>query len=353
MRDAVDEGAAARERKILARAESISSGPYAPPAGAARAKIAYTPAGIPLDDEAWAIQSAIDGGKLLKLHGAMAPGGAPDEAVVRAYLELASAGGAGAAFMAELLPTDTGHLLRAPATEGLRGTAWTAMARLGNMRVARAYLRANPGRSMYALLVPYSNTVRNVLESRAAPLDGVRSLERYVAGVAGSKVAVIVVGYSQGAAVALEYEAAHPSNDQGVSYVVALAPMGGADRRGESGVWSGVRDGARTLAVANASDPAIRLYHSSAGRVFLRAVAFAVSPGRRLHSELADGDAKDGPIGYEAAALGPRLDEFFENAAAAAYGKESEWGRAEAPGVVRRVLRALGGAASEAAEVGP
>lgn len=256
--------------------------------------------GIPLTDGAWARQDAIDGGQLhtlyrdvltdrLKAAGVprevvekldladMLPGdGAEQVALVGRYLDLADATPS-AALLFEVPPTDIagdavtrnlgGTLLDTVA--GRRPHTFRSTAELDKIRVygvhAADALRRR-GHTVFALTVPYANTLENIVLRGARPEDGVEVLHHLLARAGGfdSPVPTVALGYSQGAAVVRGYVARYGDSD-GLDYAIPLATMGGADGAGGDGVWAG-RTGAlrgpgvAMLAVTHAGDPARWVY---------------------------------------------------------------------------------------------
>lgn len=319
----------------------------------------YSSKGIPITTEAWAMQSAIDGGKLFHLYQKMEvaaknqkpPQTLDDQKVIDAYLAEAKAKGKDAAFMAEVLPTETGttdslgalktHIGgKDPALPEMQGTATTSMIRLGNIQLAEQ-LKAGPGnqnKDIYSLVVPYSNTPENILANNAVPQDAVSTLSKYLQAV-GPDTTSLATGYSQGGGAVLNYVNQHGAKD-GLDYAVALAPMGGNDRHGGNGVNQGNLNGVNTLSIMHQLDPAQTLYDPTPGRekagvnvdLIDRMIDFASSKNGWLHGDAVVDDARKGTYGYQINDVLPLVQNMFQNGPAAAgspdsYRRTGDWNK--------------------------
>lgn len=355
------------EAEVLKRAAEIKdpSKPYLPPSKFDEDKngtkdsqeLQYSANGIPITVEAWAMQSAIDGGKLLRVYQTLEaaakqkqpPETLTDQAVINAYLAEAKSKGKDAAFMAEVLPTETGlsdtkgalqeHFAgRDPKCPEMQGTASVGQIRLGNMQIAQQ-LQAAPGnenKELYSLVVPYSNTPENILANQAIPQDGVNKLSEYLKAV-GPESTSVATGYSQGGGVVSNYVNQH-GNQDGLDYSVALAPMGGNDRHGANGVHQGTQNGVNSLSIMHALDPAQHLYDPTPGRekagsnidLIDRMIDFASSKNGWLHGDAYADDAKRGTYGYQMKDAAPLVHDLFaqgpaEEGAKDTYHRTGDW----------------------------
>lgn len=131
----------------------------------------------------------------------------------------------------------------------------TGLIRTGSITMAKQ-LQETQGASTYGLVVPYANTVDNILFREGKPTDAAENVHKYLSKLDKNKTAVLD-GYSQGAGGVQEYLREYGSKD-GLDYAVSLAPMGGPtkDSSGGDGMWAGDWDGVQTLALSNKNDPA-------------------------------------------------------------------------------------------------
>jgi hypothetical protein len=294
------------------------------------------------------MQGSIDSGKLhevydeLKTTGKYKDANSLDQAVINEYIGDAHKEGKGAAFMEEMMPTQVDASLGGiaktavgadgPANHPLAVDKNTAMMRLGDAELAQSFEKANPGKDMYSLVVPYSNSVQNIIANDGVPKDGVAKMGDYLNRLNNKDVTTIATGYSQGGAAVLGYEAAHPKNDQGLNYAVALAPMGGTDQHGATGVWSGARDGTNTFSVSHQLDPAAGIYDSGGalGKAHLweGMTNFIASPNGFLHGDPNKTDGRLGTYGYPTQQLMPGIDNFFNSAKQGpmkSYSRDGNW----------------------------
>ncbi len=185
------------------------------------------------------------------------------EQVIHGYMQRAQ-NDEDAAFMLELMPTDTTHmpdqmlesagdaLIRGQGPNDFKVGETVGKIRQGAVTMADR-LRAG-GDNVYALPVPYANTVPNIIGRTGTPSDGADHLHNYLEHL-GPEMKTVTTGYSQGGAAVLDYVSRYGDQD-GLDYALALAPMGGADQHGEHGVYSGERNGVETLSVMHQGDPA-------------------------------------------------------------------------------------------------
>ncbi|MDP2315783.1 MAG: hypothetical protein Q8P41_22995 [Pseudomonadota bacterium] len=338
--------------------------------------------GIPLTEAAWARQDGIDGGMLhvlyrddllrrlsaagldpdgvAKLGLSDALPGTRDEqvALVGRYLDLAGATPK-AALVLEVPPTsaptlDTGGGAGALA-RGVFAKKPHTLRITGELDKVRAYgqlvaeLLRGRGAVVFALVVPYANTVDNVIARSARPADGVENLHNLLvrAGGLASEVRTIAFGYSQGAAVLREYLARYGDSD-GLDYALPVATMGGVDGRGADGVWSGKvgpqrADGVAVLEVVHARDPARWIY----GRTLLGLTPGLfnfLQEGRPRGDDLAlhmgyhgsvttplpsagnaDLALRAGIHGYPMGYLAPLVDDLFAGRYAGAWARRGDW----------------------------
>ncbi|MCB9742573.1 MAG: hypothetical protein H6740_08240 [Alphaproteobacteria bacterium] len=258
-------------------AADLTGGPIDVPAPGGPFRQQYSPLGLPLTRGAWKDQAAIDEGRLWRRVGrafglrepaeaeaALSdPRGLPLQAeLVRAELDAAERDPSGVMVL-ELLPTEINlraSLLALGDTvlDGLTGVGSNDFRVSREVALIRSYhahltapLRAQ-GRRVRALVLPYANTVENILARKARPEDGAETLGRYLARLSSGTFSV-AMGYSQGAtAVTLATR-----QKRRPRVVMTLATMGGVDLDGAHGVYAGEHGGTRTLAVSNAHDPAL------------------------------------------------------------------------------------------------
>jgi pimeloyl-ACP methyl ester carboxylesterase len=189
------------------------------------------------------------------------------EQVLHAYMQRAK-NDEDAAFMLELLPTDTDKPL-GQVTESLGDALIKGQGandfRVGDMvgkirqgAVTMADSLRERGNNVYALPVPYANTIPNIIGRTGTPSDGADHLHNYLEHL-GPDMTTVTTGYSQGGAAVMDYVARYGDQD-GLDYALALAPMGGADQHGGEGVYSGEMNGVSTLGIMNSADPAKRIH---------------------------------------------------------------------------------------------
>lgn len=283
----------------------------------------YSEAGLPMTKEAWAMQNAIDGGKLEALYnrsvvrhlvdgGLLDPAdtgvdGAPlptnladmSDEQIHDLMDLAIAThGSGqsfldslhpvlrrdmqhdvitqyiaqanstpdATFILEMLPTDTSHLADDAIESTVDGLLFGQMPddfrtgeEVSKARYTSALLAQQTGNSTFALPVPYANVAPNVLLRGGVPTDGAANLANVLALI-DEDVQTIGYGYSQGGAALLEALRQQDPDGRTLDLALLLAPMGGADGRGGTGVWSGSMNGTDVLSVVNEEDPAAMLH---------------------------------------------------------------------------------------------
>ena len=186
---------------------------YVPPEGADAKELQYSPFGLPLTPDAWAMQTQIDGGKLHYLYDKMKDspefqkqfaGKKPDEiakdptfnqTVIDTYLKEAAKLGDKAAFMGEFLFIETGDTGAAlgkvwehaktgdpGALRDMQATKTVSQIRLGNAQIADQFQQSDggKGKEMFSLVVPYSNTVENIINNDGKPKDGADQFAKYM-----------------------------------------------------------------------------------------------------------------------------------------------------------------------------
>ncbi len=248
--------------------------------------------GLPVTPKAWSMQDSLDGGKMHDIYNAVQaevasgklPKGASEQAVVDRYIQLANQT-KGSTMMLEVLPTELESKLNAPVDA--KGQKIGDGAGVGEFKsgpdvaqtrqIAKAVAASvatqqglDPSSKeaqakMFAMLIPYNNGGENIALHDAVPNDAVDTLHSTL-GKLDKGVNSIATGYSQGGAGVLEYAHKYGGSD-GLDKVVALAPMGGADRFGATGTFSGVMKsdkkgdaGVDVLALMNAADPAQHIF---------------------------------------------------------------------------------------------
>ncbi|MCK6522062.1 hypothetical protein L6R49_11530 [Myxococcota bacterium] len=315
--------------------------------------------GIPLTDEAWARQNAIDGGKLKRLHdttllGTLSDAGVLDqlvqsgdisaedaqqdfsamepealaelvrtvdgagatqdffaamdsktwttfqEGILDSYIAMANADPEKAAFFLDVLPTELDikpsilELTGDEAPNDFRAGAVTSMMREGSVRASE--LLREQGKETYGLVVPYANTAENIVRNQGSPVDGTEHLSRYL-GQLDARTTTMASGYSQSGAAVLDYANQH-GGTQGLDYVNAIAPMGGADRQGGDGVWAGtVRaneqdPGVQVTSFMNHADPAKYIHTADGNAAFHAALANFAMPESIFGVDTKKGDGE-------------------------------------------------------------
>ena len=159
------------------------------------------------------MQTKIDGGKLHYLYDKLKDspeyqkqfaGKKPDEiakdpgfnqAVIDTYLKEAAKMGDKGAFMGEFLPTETGNMGDAVkkigehavtgdagALRDMQATKTVSQIRLGNAQIAEQFQgsEGGKGKEMFSLVVPYSNTVENIINNDGKPKDGADKFAQYM-----------------------------------------------------------------------------------------------------------------------------------------------------------------------------
>lgn len=355
---------------------TLLSGDTRAPAGSAQWTSAL---GIPLNARAWARQDAIDGGTLHALYrdvlgGRLSAAGidravvddmglfdslpgnrAEQVALVGGYLDLAGAT-PGACVLFEVPPTFAPDLATG-STGGavIRGVfkkprTYRSDGELDKVRtygLAIADVLRGRGSSVFALVVPYANTVENVIARDARPEDGVENLHHLLVRAGGleGQVRTLAFGYSQGAAVVREYVTRYGDSD-GLDYAIPVATMGGVDGAGADGVWSGrvgpVRlDGVSVLSVVHEEDPARRVFGRSLIAMTPGLVHFASRPekgGLPLHKDyfgplstpLPPGSnelaaLRTGLHGYPIPYLAPMIDDLVVGRHEGAWARRGDW----------------------------
>lgn len=295
----------------------------------------YSQSGVPLTEEAWAMQDAIDGGKLHDLYGQiqqdiasdklqLPQGQSADSVAIQRYIEMANAT-QGASFVLDVMPTEMQWATQGPDGQQQHDTG------IGDFRVGQevgqtrqiaqsvvntlvAQQGGDPSNmdpetraNIFGLVVPYNNGAENIAAHDAVPQDGVNNLHNYLQAI-DDDVNTVATGYSQGGGAVLEYAHQFGGTD-GLDKAIALAPMGGADRFGGDGVYSGtMQNGAQdsgvdVLSIMNAGDPAKNIYdplkdggvmHDVRNGV-VNAVPGVISAG--LHGIGAVGSMLPGPLG--------------------------------------------------------
>jgi hypothetical protein len=315
--------------------------------------------GIPLTDEAWARQNAIDGGKLKRLHdttlmGTLSDAGVLDklvqagdisaedaqqdfsamepealaelvrtvdgagatqdffaamdsktwttfqEGILDSYIAMANADPEKAAFFLDVLPTELDikpsilELTGEDAPNDFRAGAVTSMQREGSVRASQ--ILRDQGKETYGLVVPYANTAENIVRNEGAPVDGTDHLSRYL-GQLDERTTTMASGYSQSGAAVLDY-ANQFGGTQGLDFIDAIAPMGGADREGGDGVWAGTiraneqDQGVQVASFMNHDDPAKYIHTADGMAAFHAALANFALPEEIFGVDLKKGDGQ-------------------------------------------------------------
>jgi hypothetical protein len=290
----------------------------------------FTPLGLPATDHSWGLQNRVDGGMLRLIHdlhflrlvplpaliargidreryellGLPEPDLSPSEfrrrryelaahvrtfdadpamrllfarmhrkdytahqmGILDAYISQAAAHAERAVLLLDLLPTELGKKdwLDFSPNNFMVGRL-IAEARYTAIRLAGESRRR--GRSVFGLVVPYSNTVANILYRGGRPEDGAVHLGNFVRRIAGKepRLLQVAVGYSQGSTAVLLY-CRQRGGSEGLGAAVALAPMGGNDGSGATGVHMGElghkpeRPGVPTLAITHQKDLAAEIH---------------------------------------------------------------------------------------------
>lgn len=268
----------------------------------------YTQTGLPMTPEAWKMQNTIDGGKLYDVYKQMEaqvkagklPKEQLEQAAIDNYIKMANET-KGSSFILEVMPTEM-QWSTGGAVDKAGGNTGIGDYRVGGdvaqtRRIAESVSDTiakksgqNPDSAdpeqikkakaqVFALMVPYNNGAENIAAHDAKPMDAVENLHNML-GKLDKNVNTVATGYSQGGGAVLEYAHKYGGQD-GLDKIIALAPMGGADRFGADGVYSGnikgqdnrswwdklnpfskKQDdpGVDTLSIMNAADPAKNIY---------------------------------------------------------------------------------------------
>lgn len=195
------------------------------------------------------------------------------QTILHNYMEMAR-NDTNAAFIFEMLPTETGgtgaDMADSAFDAAIQGQGpnnfavgeAVGKARVSDVNLAQHYQQQ--GRNTYGLVVPYANTPSNVVGRTGTPTDGSDNLQNYLSmlvdPVTGQRnITTVAAGYSQGGAAVLDYVDRY--GDTGLlDNAVAIAPMGGTDRHGGTGVNNGNWNGVNTLSVMNEQDPAQHIH---------------------------------------------------------------------------------------------
>ena len=118
-----------------------------------------------------------------------------NQTVIDTYLKEAAKLGDKAAFMGEFLPTETGDTGAAlgkvwehaktgdpGALRDMQATKTVSQIRLGNAQIADQFQQSDggKGKEMFSLVVPYSNTVENIINNDGKPKDGADQFAKYM-----------------------------------------------------------------------------------------------------------------------------------------------------------------------------
>ncbi|MDP2316353.1 MAG: DUF4157 domain-containing protein [Pseudomonadota bacterium] len=283
----------------------------------------YSEAGIPLTSEAWEMQDAIDGGTLHRLYDQslvshLAEAGllegalsdldldalpthladlAPEQmdqllAAARAqygdgqafldnldpklrrelqddtllaYIDEANASEDGT-FILEMLPTDTSRTGR-DLLEGLKDLLllgrlpddFRVGPEVGKARYTALELAGNAEGPVFALPVPYANVPSNVIARYGVPSDGSANMSSLL-GRLDDDLTTVGTGYSQGGAAVWDQLTNQSEGGPRLDEALLLAPMGGTDGEGGTGVYAGQVNGTETLSVAHEADPAALIH---------------------------------------------------------------------------------------------
>ena len=332
----------------------------------------YSALGLPLTAEAWERQNKIDDGKLRKLHdetlmgqlqeagvldtlvkdGVLKDGQIPknwsdmdpkalsdmvnavdDSPAVRDYfskmkpqewtdfqtgildnyIAMANKDKDKAAFLLDVLPTEL-QLGVKPSELGSQPNDFRAGDDVSAFREGSVTLADqldgdanNPGKNVYGLVVPYANIGENIGYNKGVPVDGTEHLHNYL-GKIDPSTTTMISGYSQGAAVVMDYISKY-GGTQGLDYSAAIAPMGGADQKGGTGLWQGRKyaeggndtQGVQAITMMHDQDPAQYIHmNDGIGKFIWSLINFTKKDGQvgdgRLHGNY--DDPTQGTDGY-------------------------------------------------------
>ena len=206
------------------------------------------------------------------------------------YIGQAAAGGANSTFLLDLMPTELekkSWLDFSPENfmvgDYILNTREITAQTAENLRKPSASDPTQKPRETYGLVVPYANTAENIVYRGGVPRDGSEHLGNYVREIEGRSngaVQTVATGYSQGATAVLNY-AQKNGGKEGLDGAIALAPMGGTDLNGQTGISYGElgataeHRGVQTLGISNQNDPARRINRSHGfGSVVSGAIKF-------------------------------------------------------------------------------
>ena len=371
-------GTSVRRPHVEERGNALT-GDVRAPAGAGQVMSAL---GVPLTEAAWASQRAIDGGQLhalyrdvlndrlaaagvdravvekLGLLDALPGDGSEQVALIGRYLDLAGAT-PDAAVVFEVPPTDTSldsvrRYFGATLLDGVRGEAPHTFRVTRALDAVRTYGRTvadslrRRGHTVFGVVVPYANTVENIVLRNGKPDDGVAALHALLARAGGydAPMPTVALGYSQGGAVVRDYVARYGDSD-GLDYALPLATMGGADGAGGDGVWSGRRGelrgkGVTVLSAVHAEDPARRVFGAGFFALAPRLADYARGGPEAgdvaIHADFHGSNTSPVPTGTDPAAargigthgyptslVGALCDALFAGEHAAAWARRGDW----------------------------
>jgi hypothetical protein len=186
--------------------------------------------------------------------------------ILKDYIGQAAKSGKDASFILDVMPTE----MAKKDPFDISPTHYAVGDYILNTRYSSAALadsQRQQHKEVFGLAVPYSNTAENIIYNGGIPRDGVANLSHYVSQIKGANhdINTIASGYSQGSTAVLQY-AREKGKSQGLDAAIALAPMGGVDGHGNTGLSYGQLGGNRhqqgvpTLAISNAEDPARRIH---------------------------------------------------------------------------------------------
>lgn len=361
----------------------------------------YSPLGIPLTKEAWEMQNRIDGGALQKLHdttlmgnlqeagvldtlvkdGTLSADSIPEDfskmdpealrdlvltvddasatrsffqsmspqdyttlqtTILDGYMDLANQDPDQAVMLLDALPTEMdmgikiSEMMSGDGPNNFQAGDDTSAFREGAATVAESMRK--DGKQVYGLVVPYANSVENIVANDGEPKDLVQNFSNYL-GKLDPDTTSMISGYSQSGAGVLDY-ANQYGGTQGLDYAAAIAPMGGADRKGGTGTYNGTirakdkddAQGVQTMSFMNENDPAQYIHTNEGKRHFYWSLANFAMPNDGFMGRFKKGDGDlhggfddvaDGTYGYPMDKALPLMEQMVSSDT---YG-EQDYGR--------------------------
>ncbi len=266
------------------------------------------------------------------------------ENILNTYIDMAN-NDPKAAMLLDLMPTETdvkhdaaniGDTLGDALLKGQEPNDFTIGARTGLIRTGSATmaeeLRSTQGVNTYGLVVPYANTVENILFREGKPTDAAEHVHNYLSKL-DKDTTSLLNGYSQGAGGVQEYLRQYGDKD-GLDYAVSLAPMGGPTKesQGGDGMWAGDWNGVSTLTLSNKNDPAQYIYGDNLAELGPGMLNFIAPDDKKklggesdIHSGFDENNPAAGTFGYPMALGRLLLRDLFSGTYQGDYQRRGDW----------------------------